>query len=117
VGIALLIAGGAPCQLVALVVAGVVGLGVTVSITLRWEMSIHTGVATSKSMNWMQPWRTQAKRGRSGSRPPTSGVSRAARRQVTKEFGRTPSGSTTSVWPGGCATPASPVTGPDGAGR
>ena len=45
IGIVLMAVGGAPQQLVALVIAGVAGLVVTVVITLRWKMSIHTGVA------------------------------------------------------------------------
>lgn len=46
VGIGVLVVGGAPRQLVALVLAGLVGLGVSLAITRHWKMSIHTGVAS-----------------------------------------------------------------------
>lgn len=45
VGIGVLVIGGAPRQVVALVIAGLVGLGVAIAITRHWKMSIHTAVA------------------------------------------------------------------------
>lgn len=45
VGLALIAALGAPRQLVALVVAGLIGLGVSLAITRAWKISIHTAVA------------------------------------------------------------------------
>ena len=44
VGLALLAAGGAPRELVALVAAMLVGLAVTLLVSLRWKISIHTSV-------------------------------------------------------------------------
>lgn len=46
VGLGVLVLLGAPRQLVAVVVAGLAGLTVSLLITLRWKMSIHTGVAS-----------------------------------------------------------------------
>ncbi|MGW9196600.1 phosphatase PAP2 family protein [Micromonospora chersina] len=45
VGLGLLAVLGAPRELTALVVAGSVGLTVTAIVSLRWKMSVHTGVA------------------------------------------------------------------------
>jgi membrane-associated phospholipid phosphatase len=44
-GLGLLLAGGAPTDLVALVAAMVAGLVVSLLVTLRWKISLHTGVA------------------------------------------------------------------------
>jgi len=46
VGLTLLAALGAPRPLLALVIAGMVGLVVAVTVSHWWKMSIHTGVAT-----------------------------------------------------------------------
>lgn len=45
-GVGVLAVGRAPQELVALVAAGLVGLGVSIAITRHWKMSIHTGVAS-----------------------------------------------------------------------
>ena len=45
VGLALLLASGAPAEIVALLVAGLVGLVVFAVVTAFWKMSIHAGVA------------------------------------------------------------------------
>jgi membrane-associated phospholipid phosphatase len=44
-GLVLLVAAGAPADLVALVAAMVGGLVVSLLVTLRWKISLHTGVA------------------------------------------------------------------------
>ena len=44
IGLGLLLAGGAPRELLALVGAMFAGLGTALLVTLRWKMSIHTAV-------------------------------------------------------------------------
>ncbi len=46
VGVGVLAVSGAPQQLIALVIAGLTGLAVTVVLTLAWKISIHTAVAS-----------------------------------------------------------------------
>lgn len=46
VGIAVLTVAGAPRQVTALTVAGLVGCGVTIAVTRLWKMSVHTAVAS-----------------------------------------------------------------------
>lgn len=46
VGLGLLLAGGAPRELLALVAAMFAGLGTALLVTLRWKMSIHTAVVS-----------------------------------------------------------------------
>lgn len=45
-GAGVLAVAGAPQQLIALVIAGLAGLAVTVVLTLAWKISIHTAVAS-----------------------------------------------------------------------